>query len=126
MQPSNVTDKNAFVIACQLHMKMCVKKKVKFNIGDYVRISKERLPFAKGYTPNYTSEIFSVVGADRTRQVPTFKLQDMNGENIRGNFYVEELVRVNISPETEYKIEKILARKGRGRTRIFCKVARIP
>ncbi|KAG8233053.1 hypothetical protein J437_LFUL004275 [Ladona fulva] len=106
IQPSKVTDKNAFVIASRLQMKARAKKKLKFNIGDYVRISKECLPFAKGYTPNYTSEIFSVVGIDRTTQVPTYKLQDMNGENIKGNFYAEELVRVNITPETEYKIEK--------------------
>ncbi|KAG8236332.1 hypothetical protein J437_LFUL010466 [Ladona fulva] len=92
IQPYKVTEKNGFVITSQLQMKTRAKKKVTFNVGDYVRISKESLPFATGYTPNYTSEIFSVVSIDRTRQVPTYKLQDMNGENIKGNFYAKELL----------------------------------
>ena len=35
--------------------------KVKFQIGDKVRISKYKRPvFDKGYTPNWTEEIFEV------------------------------------------------------------------
>ena len=36
------------------------KKDPKFKIGDHVRISKYKNNFAKGYTPNWSEEIFVV------------------------------------------------------------------
>ena len=33
----------------------------KFKVGDYVRISKYKSIFAKGYTPNWSEEIFAIV-----------------------------------------------------------------
>ena len=36
------------------------KKDPKFKAGDYVRISKYKNIFAKGYTPNWSEEVFIV------------------------------------------------------------------
>ena len=36
------------------------KKDPKFKVGDHVRISKFKNVFAKGYTPNWSQEIFVV------------------------------------------------------------------
>ena len=36
------------------------KKDPNFNIGDHVRISKYKTIFAKGYTPNWSEEVFVV------------------------------------------------------------------
>ena len=36
------------------------KKGLKFNVGDHVRISKYKNIFAKGYTPNWSEELFVV------------------------------------------------------------------
>ena len=36
------------------------EKDPKFKIGDHVRISKYKSTFAKGYTPNWSEEIFIV------------------------------------------------------------------
>ena len=36
------------------------KKDPKFKVGDYVRISKHKNIFAKGYTPNWSDEVFVV------------------------------------------------------------------
>ena len=35
-------------------------KDPKFKVGDYVRISKYKNTFAKGYTPNWSEEIFVI------------------------------------------------------------------
>ena len=35
-------------------------KNPKFQVGDHVRISKYKSIFAKGYTPNWSEEIFVV------------------------------------------------------------------
>ena len=36
------------------------KKDPKFKIGDHVRISKYKNIFAKGYTPNWSEEVFVI------------------------------------------------------------------
>ena len=46
--------------------------------------------FAKGYTPNWSSEIFIVDKINDT--VPyTYNLKDLNDEEIIGSFYDKEL-----------------------------------
>ena len=35
-------------------------KDPKFKIGDIVRISKYKIVFAKGYTPNWSEEVFAI------------------------------------------------------------------
>ena len=35
-------------------------KDPKFNIGDHVRISKYKNIFVKGYTPNWSEEVFVI------------------------------------------------------------------
>ena len=41
-------------------MKILVKKEPKFKVGDHVRISKYKNIFAKGYTPNWSKEVFVI------------------------------------------------------------------
>ena len=66
------------------------EKSSRFSVGDRVRISKFKNIFAKGYTPNWTKEIFVVDKIKST--VPwTYKLKDLNGEEIIGSFYDREL-----------------------------------
>ena len=65
-------------------------KKPKFKVDDYVRISKQKIIFAKGYTPNWSEEIFVIKEIKNT--VPwTYVINDLNGEQIIGTFYEKEL-----------------------------------
>ena len=60
--------------------------KPKFKIGDRVRISKYKNIFAKGYTQNWSEEVFIVSKIKST--VPlTYVISDLNGEKIAGSFY---------------------------------------
>ena len=66
------------------------KKDSRFKVGDRVRISKFKNIFAKGYTPNWSSEIFIVDKVNDT--VPyTYNLKDLNDEEILGSFHDREL-----------------------------------
>ena len=66
------------------------KKDSRFKVDDRVRISKFKNIFAKGYTPNWSSEIFIVDKVNDT--VPyTYNLKDLNDEEILGSFYDREL-----------------------------------
>lgn len=87
------------------------KKRIpKFHVGEYVRISKRKGDFAKGYTPSWTTEIFKIVQVKKT-QPPTYILMDReNQEEIKGGFYEEEL-QLTRYPDT-YLVEKILRRRG--------------
>ena len=60
------------------------------KVGDKVRISQFKNIFAKGYTPNWSKEIFIVDKVNDT--VPyTYNLKDLNDEEIIGSFYDREL-----------------------------------
>ena len=83
-------------------------KDPKFKIGDHVRIFKDKNIFAKGYTPNWSEEVFIISKIKNT--VPwTYAINDLNGEQITGSFYEKELQTTN---QKEFKIEKILKKKG--------------
>ena len=54
------------------------KKVSKFKVGDYVRISKDKNIFAKGYNPNWSEEVF--VGSKIKNIVPwTYVTSNLNG-----------------------------------------------
>ena len=62
------------------------KKDPKFKVVDHIRISKYKNIFAKGYTPNWSEEVFVISKIKNT--VPwTYIINDLNCEEITGNFY---------------------------------------
>ena len=85
MKPKDVkTDKKA------VYVEESNEKSTRLSVGDRVRISKFKNIFAKGYTPNWSKEIFVVNKIKNT--VPlTYELKDLNGEDIIGSFYDREL-----------------------------------
>ena len=83
------------------------KKDPKFKVGDNVRISKHKNIFAKGYTPNWSEEVFVINKIKNT--VPwTYAISDLNGEEITGSFYEKELQKTS---QKEFRIEKYLKEK---------------
>ena len=66
----------------------------KFKVGDHVRISKYKNFFAKGYTPNWSEEIFVIKEIKNT--VPwIYIINDLNAEEIIGTFYEKELQKID-------------------------------
>ena len=83
-------------------------KDPKFKVGDRARISKYKNIFAKGYTPNWSEEVFVIKKVKNT--VPwTYVINDLNGEEITGKFYEKELQKTD---QEEFRIEKVIKRKG--------------
>ena len=83
-------------------------KDPKFKVGDRVRISKYKNIFAKGYTPNWSEEVF-VVRKIKNTVSWVYVINYLNGEGIIGTFYKKELQNTN---QREFSIEKVLRRKG--------------
>ena len=66
--------------------KEVIDKELTFKVGDYVRISKCKNIFAKGYMPNWSEEVFVIKKVKNT--VPwTYVINDLNGDEIIGTFY---------------------------------------
>ena len=82
-------------------------KDPKFKVGNHVRISKYKNIFAKAYKPNWSEEVFVIKKVKNT--VPwTYVINDLNGEEIMGTFYENELQKTN---QEEFRIEKVIKRK---------------
>ena len=78
--------------------------KPKFSVGDKVRISKKKKTFEKGYTTRWTEEIFTIVEVKCTSSV-TYKIPDLNGEELTGTFYEPELQKTS---QKLFRIEKVI------------------
>ena len=76
----------------------------KFKVGDHVRISKYKKNFAKGYTPNWSEEIFVIKKIKNTVSW-TYVIDDLNGEEITGTFSEKELQKID---QQEFRIEKVI------------------
>ena len=67
-------------------------KAPKFKVNDRVRITKCKNVFSKGYTENWSREIFIIDTVLQTNPWAC-KTKDLNGEKIIGKFYEKELLR---------------------------------
>ena len=83
MKPVNVKDNTYIDFKKEIN-----DKYPKFKVGYHVRISEYKNIFAKGYMPNLSEEIFVI----KKNTVPwTYVINDLNGEEIIGTFYEQEL-----------------------------------
>ena len=86
-----------------------IKEKPKFKVNDVVRISKSKHIFDKGYTPNWSTEIFTIIRVFPSEPY-TYYLKDYKNEEIAGAFYEEELQKCRYADV--YLIEKIIKKRG--------------
>lgn len=83
--------------------------KIKFKNGDFVRISKYKSVFDKGYNANWSAELFKIVRVNLGSPI-TYNIEDLSGNPIKGMFYTEEL-QTTAYPDT-FLIEKVLRKRG--------------
>ena len=109
MKPNQVTRENQGEVLLNYKQYVAKSWNSKFQVGDPVRVSKNKHIFEKGYTPNWTTEIFTVTEVCDT--IPTtYKLKDYRDEVVSGGFYDYELLKVK-HPDV-YLVEKVLKKRG--------------
>lgn len=119
MRPCDVKMENIMEVWRNLYYdeKTCISslnKVPKFKVGDYVRITKYKHVFQKGYESNWSNEIFIITSIiDRSPWV-VYTLSDLENESITGTFYEKELQKITFSPSSEYKIDKIIRSRKSG------------
>ena len=93
LTPKKVSDKDVPHLISLVSNKSTKQLRVpKFRAGDFVRVSKENLPFKKGYKQNFTDEIFQIEKI-ATLNPPTYNLLDSAKEKL-GQVYQPELILV--------------------------------
>ena len=108
IKPVDVKD-NTYTDSMELLSEKGVNDRdLKFKVGDCVIISKYKNIFAKGYTPNWSEEVFVIKKVKNT--VPwTYVINDLNGEEIIGTFYEKALQK---TIQKEFRNEKVIKRKS--------------
>ncbi len=81
-----------------------------YKLGDWVRISRVKGRFEKGFHPNWSYQVYKV-RAIRLNKPVTYYLQDYYGEHIDGAFYEPELQEV---ADAEYfPVERVIKTRTR-------------
>lgn len=109
MRPCDVNAMNEQYLLSTVYNNIKVQAKAKFKVGDIVRISKYKGVFQKGYTPNWSTELFKISKVQVSNPA-TYLLEDLDGRPILGSFYEPELQKTK--HEEIYLVEKVLRRKG--------------
>lgn len=110
MMPSDVNKHNEKLLLNSVYMyRNVLPLTTKFKIGDFVRISKYKNLFEKGYEPQWTTEVFSISKIQYTDPI-TYLLSDYRNNEIKGAFYDLELQKVKYP--NIYLINKIIKRRG--------------
>uniref|UniRef100_A0A914HYK8 Integrase catalytic domain-containing protein n=1 Tax=Globodera rostochiensis TaxID=31243 RepID=A0A914HYK8_GLORO len=101
------------------------RRRPRFRKDEFVRMSREKGQFEKGYLPNYGDEILTIDAVLEGVRPVRYKLRDERGEKFKGTFYEHELARVRKDAETSYRIEKVYRKRKRadGSTEILVKFA---
>jgi len=106
MAPQEVTLKNEKQVWKTLYGKPPKPRKPTLKKGDKVRLNKIHRPFAKGYLPGWTEEVFLV---KKVIPFPAYKITEWDGTPIDGTFYEEDLQKV--TTDDVFRVEKVLKRR---------------
>ena len=107
MKPIDTSKKsNENIVRKNYNFEITVKKP-KFSIGDKVRISLLKNIFEKGYTFNWSEQIY-VIYDMKSSNVYYYFLKDLNEEKLDGSFYEQELLKTNMKENDLYIIEKMI------------------
>jgi len=113
MAPGSVSDTDVLTIWNKMQGKAYRTRrlsKLKFRVGQHVRISKEKVKFAKGGEQNYTTEIFKVRKVVHRTPVPCSNSRICEAER---SILQRKIGSVRITKQTTYNIDKILDKRVR-------------
>ncbi|KAF0712264.1 general transcription factor II-I repeat domain-containing protein 2-like [Aphis craccivora] len=108
MKPCEVNKSNENDVLHKLFStKNKAKSKIKFSVGDRVRIKAYKKTFGNKFNNNWTREIFIVKEILNTNPI-TYKIIDLINEEIEGTFYNEDVFEYYENTETvKYNLHKI-------------------
>ena len=99
------------------HLKRKQKKRIErdysnIKAGDFVLVNTAKKTFEKGVAPKSTSEVFKVIDVDMSSPRLSYKLEDMDGEEVKGMFVSDQLQKVTDPTNQPLMIEKVVKSPG--------------
>ena len=79
----------------------------KFHVGGKVRTTRKKDTSEKGFTPNWTEEVF-IISSVKATKPPTYTIKDALGEPVPGIFYEQEQ---KLCIQEMFRIERVLKKK---------------
>ena len=91
LAPLDVTAENRKEVYKRLYPKSMVTVECRLKIGDKVRKIREKNKHEKGYTPNWSEEIYTISSVRQKNAVCWYKLTDLTGHELEGIWYYYQL-----------------------------------
>ena len=91
MAPQAVSHENRDQVFNTLYPNIDVKVKPRLKIGDKCRILLEKEIFEKGYTKNWSNEIYEIINIYQKSGIVWYRIQDQFGNPIHKRKYYWEL-----------------------------------
>ena len=91
LSPLDVTNENRKDVYKRLYPSTSIKVDCHLKIGDKVRKIREKQDFEKGYTPNWSEEIFTIKTVRKKNTVCWYTLADSSGDILAGIWYYYQL-----------------------------------
>ena len=85
-----------------------------YAVGTYARISslsRTQNPFNKGYLEQNTREVFKIINLNSKHVPITYNIQDLDGKNVKGIFYHQELIPT--AKPSNFRIDILKTRKNK-------------
>jgi hypothetical protein len=118
LRPIDISFENAQEIRLKNYGPILKKQKIskvpRFKNDDYVRMSRNKPIFAKGFTPSFDNEIIQIekaMPASSPDRVVNYFVKDQKGEPFKGYIYEPDLTKVRKDEKKPYRIEKEIKRK---------------
>ena len=90
-KPNDVTEKNREEVYKKMFPEKEFIRDCRLEKGDKVRKIREKKQFEKGYTPNWSEEIFIISEVRQSNNVCWYKLKDFKENDIEGVWYFNQL-----------------------------------
>ncbi|KAL6418671.1 hypothetical protein ACFW04_011904 [Cataglyphis niger] len=111
MRPINVTPAIADKLLNTVYSNIEIAALTRFKVGNSVRVNKCKTIFDKGYTANWTTEVFKITVIVQKTNPATYILEDTRGNFVAGEFCEYELHRVANSDV--HLMEKVIRKKDK-------------
>jgi hypothetical protein len=116
MAPKDISIKDEREVYEKVYLPVELKREkepivFKFRKGDKVHISSKRGVFEKGYTPQFSQELFVIAVCLPTHPV-RYRLKDLSGEVLLGSYYEAEMLKALVDDDPTFIIDKVIRRKN--------------
>ena len=98
--PDDVSSENRDIVYKKLYPQNTLTIVCKLKIGDKVRKIRDKTLFEKGYTENWSDEIYKISASRQSNTVCWYKLENLAGEEQEGVWYYYQL---NLVARNDYQ-----------------------